>query len=124
MARFTDLTSEEASDLILSAQTVGRIVEKQYGGEALTLSIQDGKAAGQTVAHVHVHLIPRRKGDWANNDDIYPELDAKEKEMAKQLEETKKKGVDNDDRKPRTEQEMGEEAAALRPLFDQFENIW
>jgi hypothetical protein len=32
---------------------------------------QDGPQAGQTVAHVHIHLIPRRKGDFEKNDEIY-----------------------------------------------------
>ena len=41
--------------------------------------------AGQTVPHVHVHIIPRNKGDWANNDDIYKELDQKEKELSDSL---------------------------------------
>jgi len=54
------------------------------------------------VPHVHMHIIPRKQGDWANNDDIYEELDKK------------KKGVDNEDRKPRTEQEMSLEANELR----------
>lgn len=28
-----------------------------------TIGINDGPAAGQTVPHVHIHLIPRYKGD-------------------------------------------------------------
>lgn len=50
-----------------------------------------------------MHLIPRKKGDWANNDDVYEELD--------------KKGVDNEEREPRTEQDMAQEADQLRPYF-------
>lgn len=53
-----------------------------------------------------MHVIPRKKGDWANNDDIYAELD-------------KSKGVDNEDRKPRTQEEMSKEANELRVYFDQ-----
>ena len=36
--------------------------------------MQDGPDAGQTVEHVHVHLIPRRPGDFKRNDDIYHEV--------------------------------------------------
>jgi diadenosine tetraphosphate (Ap4A) HIT family hydrolase len=30
------------------------------------IGINNGEAAGQTISHVHVHLIPRRKGDVAD----------------------------------------------------------
>ena len=36
--------------------------------------LQDGRDAGQTVEHVHVHIIPRRPGDFQRNDDIYEEV--------------------------------------------------
>jgi len=32
---------------------------------------QDGPHAGQTVPHVHIHLIPRKSGDFEKNDEIY-----------------------------------------------------
>ncbi|KAJ1919863.1 Dinucleoside triphosphate hydrolase [Tieghemiomyces parasiticus] len=101
--RFTALTPAEVSDLFLSAQTIGRVVETQFQGQALTVAMQDGPAAGQTVPHVHIHVIPRRFGDWANNDDVYAELD-----------QTK---VDNEERKPRSEEEMAAEADFLRAFF-------
>jgi histidine triad (HIT) family protein len=31
--------------------------------EAVSVYVADGEAAGQQVAHVHIHLIPRRSGD-------------------------------------------------------------
>jgi ATP adenylyltransferase len=30
------------------------------------IGVNDGKDAGQTIFHCHIHLIPRRKGDVAN----------------------------------------------------------
>jgi bis(5'-adenosyl)-triphosphatase len=38
--------------------------------------VQDGSDAGQTVEHVHVHLLPRRlgAGDFQNNDDVYEKI--------------------------------------------------
>jgi len=33
------------------------------GVGAVNVGINDGEAAGQTVPHAHVHVIPRRKGD-------------------------------------------------------------
>ena len=45
-----------------------------YSNTALTLAVQDGSDAGQTVEHVHVHLLPRRPGDFQKNDDVYEKV--------------------------------------------------
>lgn len=31
--------------------------------------VVDGAEAGQTVKHVHIHILPRKQGDFARNDD-------------------------------------------------------
>uniref|UniRef100_A0A3Q0SK65 HIT domain-containing protein n=1 Tax=Amphilophus citrinellus TaxID=61819 RepID=A0A3Q0SK65_AMPCI len=36
-------------------------------------SHQDGPEAGQTVKHVHIHVLPRKAGDFKRNDSIYDE---------------------------------------------------
>ncbi|KAJ3152176.1 hypothetical protein HDU89_001395 [Geranomyces variabilis] len=125
--RFADLTREEVSDLYLSAHTIAKKVEAQYKAESLTITIQDGVQAGQTVPHVHVHLIPRRTGDWADNNDIYPEIDEKERELGETLKQkttTKKKVIDDENRQQRTPEDMASEAKVLRALFEQREDIW
>ncbi|XP_035402691.1 bis(5'-adenosyl)-triphosphatase isoform X1 [Cygnus olor] len=71
--RFRDLCPEEVADLFRMAQRVGNVVEKHFGATSLTISIQDGPEAGQTVKHVHVHVLPRRVGDFSRNDDVYEE---------------------------------------------------
>jgi diadenosine tetraphosphate (Ap4A) HIT family hydrolase len=45
-----------------------------YSNTALTLAVQDGSDAGQTADHVHVHLLPRRQGDFQSNDDVYEKV--------------------------------------------------
>lgn len=66
--RLADLTREEGHDLWDAVREVGSVVEKAYGGQALTVSVQDGPVAGQSVPHVHVHILPRREGDITPND--------------------------------------------------------
>ncbi|TPX32648.1 hypothetical protein SmJEL517_g04288 [Synchytrium microbalum] len=125
VVRFADLTSDEVADLFQSVQTIGRVLEREYRGESLTIAVQDGPSAGQTVAHVHVHVIARRKGDYADNDRIYADMDKSEKDAAKELaKESKPQGVDFEDRKSRTQEEMAQESAKLRPFFTQYEDIW
>lgn len=54
------------------------MVQAHYGGASLTLTIQDGPEAGQTVPHVHVHVLPRKAGDFEPNDKVYDGIDESE----------------------------------------------
>ncbi|XP_030633689.1 bis(5'-adenosyl)-triphosphatase [Chanos chanos] len=103
--RFRDLRPDEVADLFKTTQMVADVVEKHFQGTSLTISIQDGPEAGQTVKHVHVHVLPRRAGDFQRNDSIYDELQKHDKED------------EDNPAKWRTEEEMGREAADLRKLF-------
>jgi diadenosine tetraphosphate (Ap4A) HIT family hydrolase len=38
-------------------------VRRHVGPDAVNVGINDGEAAGQTVRHLHIHIIPRRIGD-------------------------------------------------------------
>jgi bis(5'-adenosyl)-triphosphatase len=60
-----------------------------------------------------MHIIPRRKDDYEDNDDIYVDLD--EKNQYHQY--NRPKGADNEDREPRSATDMAEEADRLRLLF-------
>lgn len=35
----------------------------ELGVDDFNVGVNDGEAAGQTIAHAHVHVIPRREGD-------------------------------------------------------------
>lgn len=119
--RFADLTPEEVSDLWILSQRVGTALESHYKATALTLTIQDGAAAGQTVPHVHVHVLPRHPGDFEKNDQIYDEIDAAEAEIpeaaAARAQQGEKLDLDQE-RRPRMPEEMAQEATTLRALFN------
>mmetsp|Transcript_56032 Transcript_56032/g.137418 ORF Transcript_56032/g.137418 Transcript_56032/m.137418 type:complete len:223 (+) Transcript_56032:88-756(+) len=102
------MSEDEVCDLWLSAREIGGKLEAHYRGEALNYAIQDGAAAGQSVPHVHVHILPRRRDDFERNDDVYEEL-----------EHYKAFHVpDEGERRNRSKEEMAEEASELRRLFD------
>ena len=42
---------------------------------------QDGPEAGQTVPHVHVHVLPRRAGDFENNDEVYDAINTSDQNI-------------------------------------------
>ncbi|KAJ6461018.1 diadenosine hydrolase [Mycena sanguinolenta] len=114
--RLADLSEPELASLMCSVQKVGSVIERVYGADALTVACQDGKAAGQSVPHVHFHLLPRKSaGDrfsGRNNDQVYPALEKAEAEMAQPFR------VDADeDRVPRTMDEMEKEATWLKGFF-------
>jgi bis(5'-adenosyl)-triphosphatase len=70
-------------------------------------------------------VIPRRLGDFINNDDIYEKITANTSELLAHPEKVTAiltdtvapKGVDNEERLPRTEMEMAQESARLEYLL-------
>ena len=74
--RYRDLETEELFELSLAVQYLTKFLQGKYGTDSATISVQEGPGAGQTINHLHVHIIPRRPGDFKNNDDIYPMLQA------------------------------------------------
>lgn len=117
--RLSGLTEDEYDDLFRTTRIVQAKIEEYYGASASNVAIQDGKAAGQSVFHVHVHILPRSAGDFERNDDVYDALEAWEpKKTDKTTSEGRKLEVpDDEDRKPRTMQNMEEEATEYRNLF-------
>jgi len=107
--KFTELADDEIADLWRTVAVVQRAIERAHGTTSSTLAIQDGPLAGQTVPHVHVHVLPRRPGDFDRNDDIYDELENRRPDA-------RREALD-DNRRPRTVEEMAAEANELRALF-------
>ena len=119
--RFSDLTQAEVTDLFLTVQRVGRMVECVFKATSLNIAMQDGAAAGQSVSHVHTHIIPRKQSDLEHkggSDAIYGMLEGEDGDIGRQLYERARERsrfpiVDNGERMPRTEQEMSAEAEML-----------
>jgi len=58
-----DATDEEHMALLHALRTLKIELTQQYAPDGYNIGINDGLAAGQTVMHLHIHLIPRYTGD-------------------------------------------------------------
>jgi len=66
VASFFDTNNEERqaiNELIIECK---RLLDKEYAPDGYNIGVNIGEPAGQTVYHVHVHLIPRYIGDIDN----------------------------------------------------------
>jgi diadenosine tetraphosphate (Ap4A) HIT family hydrolase len=58
-----DLSREEYLDLWDMVAVVRAVLCREESVSAFTIGVNDGSAAGQTVLHAHIHVIPRRPAD-------------------------------------------------------------
>jgi bis(5'-adenosyl)-triphosphatase len=57
------LTEEELTDLIFFTRKVAALLLKAFNTRDYNLSLQEGDSAGQTISHLHWHILPRIAGD-------------------------------------------------------------
>jgi diadenosine tetraphosphate (Ap4A) HIT family hydrolase len=115
--KIRDLPEDEYIDLWLTTRKVQEALTAHYGCTAFNVAIQDGREAGQSVPHVHVHILPRVEGDLERNDEIYDSLQewAPRQELKKTVQSLEV--PEDGDRRDRTAQEMADEAALYRNSF-------
>ena len=66
IASFFDLHPDEKQAMFLLLDEVKKIIHNKYEPDGYNIGINIGEAAGQTIFHVHMHLIPRYQGDIEN----------------------------------------------------------
>src|SRR5574343_1175416 len=60
---FFEVSAEERIAMLALLDKAKVVLEEKYQPDAFNIGINDGPAAGQTVPHLHLHLIPRYEGD-------------------------------------------------------------
>ena len=60
VAEFFDMTPEEV------AACMELIIDAEFRPDGYNIGVNVGPAAGQSIFHVHIHIIPRYKGDVEN----------------------------------------------------------
>jgi len=66
ISSFFDIGDEQLIQLFALIKKTKAMVQKKYNPDGYNLGINEGEAAGRTVHHLHIHLIPRYKGDIKN----------------------------------------------------------
>jgi diadenosine tetraphosphate (Ap4A) HIT family hydrolase len=60
---YFDLTFKEQSACVFMLNKVKEIIQTRFQPDGFNVGININEAAGQTISHVHIHLIPRYIGD-------------------------------------------------------------
>lgn len=81
-----ELDSDTAAKMFVLTSELARVMKKELHCDGMNIVQNNEEAAGQTVNHLHIHLIPRYKDDgvdirWAQNESKEEEL----KEIAAQI---------------------------------------
>jgi diadenosine tetraphosphate (Ap4A) HIT family hydrolase len=58
-----DLPEDELMEVWSLVAKVRQLLQKKYQPDGFNIGVNEGQAAGQTIGHAHVHIIPRRAGD-------------------------------------------------------------
>ena len=66
VASLFELSAEERLALLDALDRMKRRLDDKHAPDGYNIGINDGAAAGQTVMHLHVHLMPRYAGDTAD----------------------------------------------------------
>lgn len=60
---YFELTDEEKKDLWKLVEQAKAYLEEKHNPDGINIGFNSGTAAGQTIFHVHIHVIPRYTGD-------------------------------------------------------------
>ena|SRR5271157_1355514 len=86
----TELSGEEMADM---GTMLGRLLPKllkEYGTDSYNMAINTGKIAGMSVAHMHLHVVPRHMSDVFRKegvDALYEELEKEGRPLARDFKE-------------------------------------
>ena len=58
-----ELPKECVGPVFHTVQKVAKRLQDVLGAEGLTIGINEGSVSGQTVPHLHIHVLPRFRGD-------------------------------------------------------------
>jgi diadenosine tetraphosphate (Ap4A) HIT family hydrolase len=63
VAEYFQATAEEKAAVWALVDEMKPIIDQEFKPDGYNVGVNIGSAAGQSVPHVHIHMIPRYKGD-------------------------------------------------------------
>lgn len=66
VACFFDLMPEEVAACMDLIKEERKRIDEEFNPDGYNIGVNVGPAAGQSIFHVHIHIIPRYKGDVEN----------------------------------------------------------
>jgi histidine triad (HIT) family protein len=63
VAKLEDMTSEEVAAIFELRNRLKAALTEVFGAEGFNYAWNEGKLAGQSVPHFHLHMLPRKEGD-------------------------------------------------------------
>jgi len=95
--RLTDLPEETAADLASALPRLARAAVAAARADGFNIFQTNGRCAGHSVSHVHIHIIPRRNNDgysfhWRPGQYAPGEQEAWRKKISDELAKTQKPG--------------------------------
>jgi len=85
-----ELSDEDASKIFIVAKKVARAMKEAFHCKGLNILQNNGELAGQTVFHLHVHVLPRYADDnvrfsWKHGQPTEEELDSLAESIRKEI---------------------------------------
>lgn len=66
VATIWELSEDEYADVFNLVKQVKDLIQNKFDPQGINVGVNCGEAAGQTVFHAHIHIIPRYAGDVPN----------------------------------------------------------
>ena len=66
VSNYFDLTLKEQTACWIVVNNVKTVLQEKYNPDGFNVGLNINEAAGQTISHSHIHIIPRYNGDIEN----------------------------------------------------------